>query len=852
MAPLLEREELLTQLNGFRGDGGRLVFVGGEAGVGKTSLLRELAARARGRVLWGACENLTTPTPLGPLVDVAAEIGGDLSARVGAREEPRLVATALLAELRQPTLLLLEDLHWADQATLDVLRVLGRRAGTTASLVLASYREDEVDTAHPLRVVLGELASSPAVSRLAVPRLSLEAVRELSEPHGADGDAIHELTQGNAFYVTEILAAGSAELPETVRDAVLARTARLDREPRRLLEVVSAIPARAELSLLETVAPNELRELDACVASGVLRADGDGVAFRHELARLAVESAISPSRRRSLHLSIMRALVGRADPSRLAHHAEEAGEAEAVLRYATAAAREAAATSAHREAASQYERALRYADGLGTEERAALFDGYAEEAALTGRYVDSVSARLSALELYRELGEVRRTGETLSRLTNAYTRLGRNREAEEASRESIKVLESLPPGRELAWAYAVQAYARMLNRDNADGAAWGRKAAEAAAALGDRAVEAFGLNMLGTSLLMAGDLDRGARHLRESLEIAREEGHEVFVMSALSMLGTGFGEMFELEEAERYLCECIQFSEAHELSPTYAQSWRALVHVYRGRWDEGAELAGTLLRGAPDPISRISCQIALGRVRARRGDPGALDALDDALELARPGGHLQRLGHIHSARAEAAWLAGDSKRTVAEATSAYELALEKRHLWYAGELAYWQWTAGALAEAPDWIAEPYRLQLAGEPQAAAAAWRARGCPYESARALAESDDEEVVLEGLAELERLGAGPATKLLRQTLRTRGVAAPRGRRPSTRANPGELTSRELEVLRLVAAGRRNADVAAELVLSPRTVDHHVSAILRKLRVRTRGEAAAAAGELGLLQDR
>ncbi|MEO5576324.1 MAG: LuxR C-terminal-related transcriptional regulator, partial [Gaiellaceae bacterium] len=182
------------------------------------------------------------------------------------------------------------------------------------------------------------------------------------------------------------------------------------------------------------------------------------------------------------------------------------------------------------------------------------------------------------------------------------------------------------------------------------------------------------------------------------------------------------------------------------------------------------------------------------------------------------------------------------ERAVEEAHAAYPLALEKRHLWFAGELAYWQWKAGALDEAPDWIAEPYRLQLAGDSRAAADAWAERGCPYEAARALAETDDEGA----LAELDRLGARPAATDLRRRLGLRGP------RESTRENPAGLTTRELDVLRLVASGKRNADVAAELVLSPRTVDHHVSAILRKLQVRTRGEAAAAASELGLLQDR
>jgi DNA-binding CsgD family transcriptional regulator len=242
----------------------------------------------------------------------------------------------------------------------------------------------------------------------------------------------------------------------------------------------------------------------------------------------------------------------------------------------------------------------------------------------------------------------------------------------------------------------------------------------------------------------------------------------------------------------------------------------------------------------------------MGRVRARRGDPGAFRALDEALELSVPGGHLQRLGHVHAARAEAAWLSGDRERALHEGLAVYPLALEKRHLWFAGELAYWQWKAGSLDEVPAWIAEPYRVQLEGSPDAAAQAWRAHDCPYEAARALAEAEDEELLLEGLAEFERLRAEPAAKLLRQDLRARGASVPRGPRPATRANPAELTERELEVLRLVAAGKRNAEVASELVVSPRTVDHHVSAILRKLDVRTRGEAAAAASRLGLIEDR
>ena len=237
-------------------------------------------------------------------------------------------------------------------------------------------------------------------------------------------------------------------------------------------------------------------------------------------------------------------------------------------------------------------------------------------------------------------------------------------------------------------------------------------------------------------------------------------------------------------------------------------------------------------------------------MRARRGDPGVADVLDEALETALGGGHLQRLGHVRAARAEAAWLAGDASgrsRKPAPSTTSRSRNVTSGS---PGELAYWQWKAGAPVDVPDWIAEPYARQIAGDARGAAAAWAARGCVYESARALADSGDEVLLRDALTELERLGAQPLALDVRQSLRTLGASVPRGPRASTRENPAELTAREVEVLALVSEGLQNAAIAERLVLSRRTVDHHVSAILRKLNARTRGEAVAAATQLGVLE--
>jgi DNA-binding CsgD family transcriptional regulator/tetratricopeptide (TPR) repeat protein len=681
-------------------------------------------------------------------------------------------------------------------------------------------------------------------------------VAELAEPLGRDAQAIYRLTSGNAFYVTEILASSEDSLPATVRDAVLARADALPTGGRRLLEATSLVPVRADLWLLDRVAADFIDHLDDCVDAGVLRAEGSAVAFRHELARLALESIVPPNRRRKLHAAILSALTsppaGSPDPSRLAHHAEEASDIAAVLLYAPPAAERAIAAGAHREAAVQYERALRHADDLGDDKHADMLSAYAQETNAIGHPDQTIEALTKAIELRRKLGDTLGEGNHLSRLTMPYINLGLNSDAEKASLASIAALETVEPGVELARAYGYQSYLRMLSRDNYAAVEWGERAVELAERFDNADTLAQGLNLIGTSYMMAGEIERGIEFLRRSLVVAERHGLDLRIAAVYSMLGSGLGEMYELERAEHYLRKHMAFAEEHDLDSMYTRSWLAAVLVYRGSWDEGEARAQAVLKRAGGSISPNTALVALGRVRTRRGDAGAREALDRALELARPGGHLQRLGHVHAARAEEAWLAGDRERTVAEAQAVFDLALEKRHLWFAGELAYWLWKAGVMHDAPDWIAEPYRLQLDGEPKAAAEAWRIRNCPYEAARALAETDEETSLLEALSEFVRLGSLPAVKVVHDRLRSIGAAVPRGPRQTTRANAAALTVRELEVLRLVALGLRNAEVADQLVLSPRTVDHHVSAILRKLEAKTRGEATAAAAQMGLLEDR
>ncbi|MEP7282619.1 MAG: AAA family ATPase [Rubrivivax sp.] len=867
-AVLLERDALLQQLqrmfDGAATGQGRVAWIAGEAGIGKTSLLRRFVRQPdvdATRPLWGACDPLFTPRPLGPLHDMAGGLGGGVAAAL-ARHADRVEVFAAVRDAlgRTPRCLVIDDLHWADEATLDLLADLGRRIDDTRTLLLASYRDDEVSPQHPLRRVLGAL---PGAARLTLAPLSTTAVRQLAGLRRVDVDALHRHTGGNPFFVTEWLASlgtvGSGGrddalgVPPTVRDAVLARAARLPVGAQAALAAAAVVGPRIEPALLGQVAGVDAAAVMACVDAGVLRESGPALEFRHELARQAVLASLSATRQRALHahtLQVLEAAAPGEDLARLAHHAEGAGDATAVRRLAPAAARQALAAGARSEARAQFARAVRHADGLPIAEHAALLQAHASACSAVQRFHEGITSGNQALALWRSIDDPEREADMLCQLASLMVQVGCNAEAETAVRQAVDLVSEHPGGASAARAWRAQAWLHMLARENDAAIHWGREALLHCEASGDAAAIGITLNTLGAATMHLDDA-AGCALLERSRTIGLQLGHDGMVVDADSNLGSASGELHRFERAERWLARGVAYALEREIEVDYLLSWQALCWLHLGRWEAAGDQALALLGpGHESTIARNMAQIALGRLRARRGDAGVWTALDDALRLALASGHLQRIAPVRAARAEAAWLDGERQRCLDEAAAAWAPALAHRHPWFVGELAYWRHIAGdTTIELPACAATPFALQCRGDWAGAAAAWRDLACPYEADRALAEGDA-NAQRQALSGFDRLGARPMADTLRRRLQVAGVRGlPRGPRRATRAHPLGLTGREQQVLALLCEGLRNAEIAARLSRSVRTVDHHVAALYAKLGVDSRHAAVLAAQRHGLI---
>lgn len=840
---LIERESQIARLAALleqvEVNGGRVVALLGEAGVGKTSLVEAFAQSVDGqaRVLRSACEDLSIPEPLGPLHDLARTAGWSLP--VAGTEGSRLhlfsETLALVGNAPQPTLLIMEDVHWADDATLDLIRYLGRRIARSRILMILTARNDGVGGQRRLRRALADIPAE-AVVRIDVPLLTERAVALLATEAGLDAGAVFRASAGNAFFASELVRAGGADvLPGSVSDAVLRRAEQLNGEARSALDMAAVFPRQAEAGiLLSVLGPGGAEALAECVGAGLLLSAAEHVRFRHEIARRAIEAQLSDADRQGINRRVLDALMAvPATPAmRLVHHARQAHDFAVLLSLVPAAAAEASELGAHREAADMIASVLDHPDGKALPDRSDLLMKIAIEFYLTGRTEDALARLEEARLWFACAGLALKEGDCLRWISRLNYFQGDRIGAKQNAAAAVDRLQDLKPGPELAMALSNQAQLAMLADRIDDTLHFGQAAIDLARCLNRRDIESHALNNIGAVQQWL-DLDAALARLHESLAIAQADDLQEHVARAYTNIACVLINSRVHEEAEQVLSTGIAYCLERDLDTwrDYMLAWRSELLLRTGRWEEaGAAALAVLDNPQSTPLARFPAALALARLRVRRGDDVA--TLFGQLEgfLAR-GTELQRLAPFAVLRAEQAWIRDSGH---AGALSLLDRAIDLLpNGTLFSELFYWRARLGGGGAADARVITAFaRLDM----------------PFERAMVLLDGDRADRS-EATSILEKLGARATLERARPKLPGMTGRAHRGPNQTTRANPVGLTAREGQILTLIGRGLSNKLIARDLTISAKTVDHHVSAVLDKLAVRSRLQAAAKARDLGLV---
>ena len=860
---LLERDWVLDSLSALieqaASGQGSIVFLSGEAGAGKTSVVRTMLANlpAGATSLIGGCDSIPAPGQLWPLRDLAENASPALREPVLAGADRETLFRATLAELSTgpgPTVMVIEDVHWADDATLDLLRFLGRRIESTRGVVIATYRDDDSTQLQRLRLVLGDLATTPATHRIALPALSRDAVDQLAHGRIEDVDALYERTGGNAFFVTEILAAGN-RCPAIVSDAITARYARLSPPARSVLDMAAVLGHSVELGTLRAIAGDGENALTDSIESGALLFDGRSVRFRHALIRDAVLATMPALQRSEVYgraYDAFRSGVLPSDAALLAHLAEEAGRYEEVPAHARAAGDRAAELRSYREAALQYQRAIKYSSSLSLCERSDLLCRLAGVTYYCGSGETDLEILRELVHTHREVGNLSQLTDHLIWLAQVLSNEGHYSEANVQATEAVKTAEMLGDWSLRTAALGAQAHLLLVAGETREALALLQPALTLAHESGDLRTVVQLMSAMGDALL---DIDErsGIAQLEAAIDLAKQHHFDVEAADAMGTLGVHYTDRYELDRADAAFQNAIAFTAEHELDCwwRWARVGLSRLALARGDWAQAATLAASSIQVRSGCFTnQVNAYLTIVHIRARRGDPEVAAALEtaEAACFEEPGPRLTIL--IDTAKAEAAFLSGDHDRARRIAESAFHHAIEHNLTWFAGELAHIVICAGGTIDGGFTLPGPYQFEQSGDWGAAARAWSELGAPYEAARARAMCSDEASLRQALSTFERLGALPMAALVTRRMRSLGIGSiPRGPRAATRSNPCGLTAREAEVLAQLGQGWTNGEIATRLFLSPRTVEHHVSAILLKLDAASRREAVDIATTQGIL---
>ena len=679
----------------------------------------------------------------------------------------------------------------------------------------------------------------------------------MASPSSYRPEDLHKITSGNPFFVTELLAAHSddtAQLPASITDAVASRLSHLSPEERVILDQICLIPG-AIAPVLQTAlfSRDEEKLTKACIDRGVLVEDENGnLRFRHELARLATLARVSSHGQKMRHAKIMGILLeidGAATMDQIVHHAAGAMDGQSVITYAPQAAQMAASAGAHREAAAHYATALKFVEHADPDNAALLYENWAYEAGLALHIDETVlEARRHAVTLWRALGRMDKVAENLRWLSRLHWYRGESADADRYLEKAITVLEDMPPSIQTAMAYSLRSQLCMLNDKMDEAIEWGERALALESQFEDMEVRIHALNNIGTAMVFRDNKD-GVKLLQESLELSLAHGQHEHAARVYTNLGE-YGVVFrDFDLAERILTEGVAFDIEHDLDSWthYLQGRLALLRMKQGRFRDAEAIAkGVVGIERLTLLMRLPALQVLAKTNMRLGENKASEMTVQSLQDAIATDELQHIVPARLTMVEAAWLHDDPKAAKIHLDDLLSLDNSERHPWDLGEVAIWahRYRRNMRHDLGMRMPEPYRLELDGEPIAAANEWERLGSPYSAALALMQAKgegQEEAFKRALKLLVKLEARAAITKLGKLANQFDVALriPKPRRgpyKASRNHPLGLTAREQEILRLMVSGSTNREISETLSRSQRTIEHHVSSTLAKLNAKNR----------------
>ena len=853
---LIERDGFLamlqTHFRNIEEGEGRCVLISGEAGIGKTSLINAFCAELKKeyKIYKGTCDALYTPRPLAPLYDIALQMRNDFMQEAGGIEDRAGLFARFFHELNnqsKPGIIVFEDIHWADEATLDFIKFLARRITQLRCLFILTFRDEEIDASYRLRNVLGDL-SPDTFTRIRLIPLSREAVYKMANEKGYDAENVYNISGGNPFYVNEILASYSPGVPDNIKDAILSVYDRQEEGTRNAWQICSVIPEGIEISRFAKIKASWDEGMDHCFALKIIVVKNDRIIFKHELYRRTIEASLSPFKRIALNKKLLELFLDsfeeKGEIERIVHYAKNANENKLVVKYAPLAAKQAASVGAHTEAARLYLLAIEYHQENDTAILPGLCESYAYECYLTNQVKEAIIYTTKSLKLWQGKNDWEKIGHCYCFLSRLWWIDDNLTNAENAARLAIDVLENQPASATRARAYSLMSQLKMFSDLADESIYWGEKAVALAKELSDDAMLSYALGNIGSvKIRIPADQEQGLAMLRQSLAIALQNSYQDYAGMAYTNLGYNGVIIKNYALAKEAVDRGLPYCEENNLDlwRLYLLTIKAKLRLETGDWTAACDTASKLTRDEkPAKIIKIFALTTLATIEMRRGDNDQvlsrlMEAKEKAFETMEP----QRIIQALTAFLEYEWITGTIFIEKEILDSTIELIKDRGNIYGNSEFAFWLQKARGRSLPLKEVYEGYDISDYAKAKKAALLWRKTGSPYNEALALFECRDEDKK-EALAIIQGLGAGAILQKMKAAMRSSGIKSiPRGLRKSTQSNPALLTTRELDILLLLKEGLQNKEIAGKLFISAKTVDHHISSILFKLDVNSRVKA-------------